>query len=202
MSVGLSVISLILFFTLYAVVHSWLASLKVKAWLWRTFGPSTDRWYRLAYNLFAMVTLLPLFPMLALLPDQTLYVVPLPWRWLMVAGQLLALLGLGLALLQTNPLHFIGLAQLFNQKPAGGGSLTVTGFYAWVRHPLYTFSLLFIWLTPVMTVNLLATFILFTLYFYIGSIYEERRLLAEFGPAYQAYRQRVPRLVPFPPSKT
>jgi protein-S-isoprenylcysteine O-methyltransferase Ste14 len=35
-----------------------------------------------------------------------------------------------------------------------------------------------------------------TLYFVFGSRLEERRLAAEFGPAYTAYRQRVPWLLP------
>jgi methanethiol S-methyltransferase len=56
--------------------------------------------------------------------------------------------------------------------------------------------MLFFWLTPSMTTNLLTTFILFSLYFYIGSIVGERRLLAEFGDAYQDYHRRVPRFIP------
>lgn len=193
----LSVLTLILFFAIYALTHSLLASLGLKAWARRTFGPGTDRWYRLAYNMFAVVSLLPLFPMLALLPDQTLYLVPSPWRWLMVLGQLAGLAGLGLTLLQTGALHFLGISQLVAADPDESGSLTTTGFYRWVRHPLYFFSLLFIWLTPALTVNLLTAFVLFTLYFYIGSIYEERRLLAEFGDAYGQYQRNVPRLIPF-----
>jgi hypothetical protein len=47
-----------------------------------------------------------------------------------------------------------------------------------------------------MTANLLTTFILLSLYFYIGSICEERRLLVEFGQAYQVYQRQVPRLIP------
>jgi hypothetical protein len=53
-----------------------------------------DRWYRLAFNALAAITILPIFPMLATLPDRTLYVVPAPWRWLMVGGQGLALAGM------------------------------------------------------------------------------------------------------------
>lgn len=194
----LSILLITLFFIGYAIVHSLLAGRPVKNWVRRTFGPSSDRWYRLAYNIFAGVTLLPLLPMLALLPDQTLYIVPAPWRWLMVGGQMLAVAGAGIALLQTGPLHFLGLSQLLADQGADSGSLTVRGFYRWVRHPLYLFSLLFLWLTPWMTANLLTTFILFTIYFYVGSIYEEKRLLAEFGVAYRKYQQRVPRLIPIP----
>jgi protein-S-isoprenylcysteine O-methyltransferase Ste14 len=194
-----SILVLTLFFVIYGVIHSLLAGLPLKNWTRRAFGPTVDRWYRLFYNIVAVVTFLPLFPLLALLPDQTLYVVPAPWRWLMLAGQLLALAGLGLAFLQTEPLHFLGLAQLWT-KPAAtraNGQLVVTGFYYWVRHPLYFFSMLFLWLTLAMTVNLLVTYLLISLYFYVGSIYEERRLLAEFGPAYRAYQRCVPRLIPW-----
>jgi protein-S-isoprenylcysteine O-methyltransferase Ste14 len=136
--------------------------------------------------------------LLALLPDKNLYVVPAPWRWLMVGGQLLALLGLGVTLLQTAPLHFMGIGQLFAEQPAEMNSFSVAGFYKWVRHPLYSFSLLFLWLTPLMTVNLFAVYVLFTIYFYLGSVHEEKRLLAEFGGAYRDYQQRVPRLFPIP----
>ncbi|MBN1218447.1 MAG: isoprenylcysteine carboxylmethyltransferase family protein [Anaerolineae bacterium] len=193
-----STVTLILFLGLYAVVHSLLASLSVKAWVRHIFGPGTDRWYRLAYNAFAVITLLPLFLLLAILPDQTLYIVPTPWCWLMLFGQLLMLLGLGIAFLQTGLFDFLGLAQLFITRPAQNNLFRVDGFYRWVRHPLYSFSLLLLWLTPVMSVNLLTIYLLFTLYFYLGSIHEERRLLAEFGAAYRDYQQRVPRLIPMP----
>jgi protein-S-isoprenylcysteine O-methyltransferase Ste14 len=193
-----SVLVLSSFFVLYAVAHSLLASLPLKGWARHIFGSSTHRWYRLAYNLFATITLLPIVPLLALLPDRTLYVVPSPWRWVMVGGQVLALGGGGVTLLQTGLFHFLGVAQLFVEQPAESGSLSIQGFYKRVRHPLYSFSLLFLWLTPVMSVNLLTTYALFTIYFYVGSIYEERRLLAEFGPTYRDYQQRVPRLIPIP----
>lgn len=198
MNLFISSLILIIYFAAYAVAHSWLAGSAVKGWMRQTFGSTGERWYRLAYNIFAAVTLLPMLALLAWLPDRVLYVAPSPWRWLMVGGQLLALLAAGVSLLQTGALHFLGLAQLVDKAPAQNSRLNLSGFYAWVRHPLYTFSLAFIWLTPVMTVNLLTTFILFTLYFYLGSMYEERRLVAEFGADYEAYRRQVPRLIPLP----
>ncbi|MCK6626273.1 MAG: isoprenylcysteine carboxylmethyltransferase family protein [Anaerolineae bacterium] len=193
-----NILLIILFFTVYAVLHSILASLVVKDWVWRVFGPGVERGYRLAYNIIAVITLLPLLPLLAWLPDQTLYVVPSPWRWLMVGGQLLALVGLVVTLLQTGLFQFLGLAQLTAERSNRPGKLNIGGFYGWVRHPLYFFSLLLLWLTPIMTLNLLVTYLLLSLYFYLGTFYEERRLLAEFGPAYRDYQQRVPRLIPLP----
>ena len=198
MRILISVFALTIFFAGYGLVHSWLASASTKAWTRRRFGPTTDRWYRLAYNIFAVVSLLPMLALMAFLPQQTLYVVPLPWRWLMVGGQFLALLGAAMALLQTDPFYFAGLSQLVSDPAAKTGALNVSGFYARMRHPLYTFSMLFLWLTPVISTNTLTTFVLFTLYFYVGSIYEERRLLAEFGAVYEAYQAQVPRFIPWP----
>jgi methanethiol S-methyltransferase len=90
----LSGLTITILFVAYAAVHNLLASLTVKGWARRVFGPGIDRWYRLIYNVFAGVTLLPVFRMIALLPAETLYVVPSPWRSLMFGGQSLALIGL------------------------------------------------------------------------------------------------------------
>ncbi|MFN7037866.1 MAG: methyltransferase family protein, partial [Bellilinea sp.] len=70
------------------------------------------------------------------------------------------------------------------------------GLYRWVRHPLYTCSLLFLWLMPVMSWNLLALNLGVTLYFIIGSRFEEDKLLDEFGEAYAEYRRRTPAFLP------
>jgi protein-S-isoprenylcysteine O-methyltransferase Ste14 len=191
-----SIVALVVYFVLWAALHSLLASMPVKGWVRHTFGPRTARWYRLAFNLIAGVTILPLLVMAALLPDHLLYVVRPPWRWIMIGGQALSLGALLWAATQTGPSFFLGLSQLFARDPTASGSLQVRGFYCHVRHPLYLFSILLLWLTPAMTANLLTLYGLTTLYFYLGSIHEETRLLAKFGTAYADYRARVPRLIP------
>jgi protein-S-isoprenylcysteine O-methyltransferase Ste14 len=201
-----SVLALSAYFVVWAVAHSLLASLPVKRWARRAFGAGSDRWYRLAFNAIAAITVLPVPAMLTLLPDRTLYVVPSPWRWWMVGGQVLALAALFGTLLQTSVLHFLGVSQWFARQPDQSGALQIRGLYCYVRHPLYLFSLLLIWLTPTLTVNLLTLYFWITVYFDVGSLHEEKRLLAEYGAAYQDYRQRVPRLIPrlrrcYPPTE-
>jgi protein-S-isoprenylcysteine O-methyltransferase Ste14 len=193
-----SALALTAFFSIYGIVHSWLASLPVKNWLRSQLGPSVDRWYRLAYNIFAVVTFMPMLLMMGTLPQKTLYVVSSPWRWLMVAGQLIALGAAGITVIQTGLFHFFGLSQLVTNHPTANTPLNFNGMYRWVRHPLYFFSLLFLWLTPVMTTNSLTAYILFTLYFQFGSEYEERRMVKEYGEEYNKYRKTVPRLIPLP----
>jgi protein-S-isoprenylcysteine O-methyltransferase Ste14 len=49
-----------------------------------------------------------------------------------------------------------------------------------------------------MTTSLLALNISLTIYIYIGSIFEERKLLAIHGQPYAEYQKSVPRLIPIP----
>lgn len=48
-----------------------------------------------------------------------------------------------------------------------------------------------------MPVNRLALNIGLSLYLVIGALYEERKLVLEFGQAYQEYRERTPMLIPW-----
>ncbi len=186
---------LILSVFLWGAVHSLLASQGAKAWLGRRFGESAMRFYRLGYNLFSAISFLPILWLVAALPDRVLYRIPPPWLYLTLAGQLLAAALLLIGLLQTDTLAFLGLRQLFEGEEKNG-SLVVHGLYRWVRHPLYTAGLIFIWLMPVMSVNLLALCVAATIYIIGGAYFEERKLLREYGVAYADYQASTPMLIP------
>ena len=181
---------------LYSLVHSLLASLELKAWANQRFGEYAVRGYRLFYNLFAVISLFPVLALVALLPDRTLYRIPLPWALLTLAGQGLALAALALGLLQTGAASFLGIDGLFQPAPRRESTMVVGGLYRWVRHPLYTAGLVFIWLIPVVTANLLALNIGLTVYILVGVYFEERKLLREIGSDYAEYCRRTPMLVP------
>ena len=190
-------------FIFWAAVHSVTAASSTKAAFRKHFGDAAYAgFYRLLYNIFSLLSFLPILYLLWVqVPALTLWSIPLPWRILTMIIQLLALLGLALSLLQTDVWSFLGLRQAIRylrgaENPAAPPRLVTSGTYRWVRHPLYSFSLLVIWLNPVMTLSSLLFNIVATLYFWIGSIYEERRLTAEFGDKYRAYRRNVPRLLP------
>lgn len=179
---------ILLSLALWGAVHSILASHFVKH-MFRGF-----RLYRLAYNAFAAVSFAPVLYLAATLPNAPLYQVPAPWRFLMMGVQVVSALLLLVALLQTDTLSFIGLRQLFEEENAG--QLITRGLYRLVRHPLYTFSLIFIWFTPDMSQNYLTLYLGVTLYVLIGAYFEERKLLRDFGEAYAEYRRRTPMLIP------
>lgn len=182
---------------LYAALHSLLASQTVKSWSHRTFGELSERGYRLAFNLIGALTFLPVLAVPLLLPGQLLYTLRPPWLWLSGALQLGSIGLLIVGLRQTGAAEFLGLAQLLgsDQRPS---ELVTAGLYRWVRHPLYTAGLVFIWLLPVMTTSLVALNLGLTLYLYVGSVFEERKLVTELGPAYERYQRQVPRLIPLP----
>lgn len=76
--------------------------------------------------------------------------------------------------------------------------LITDGAFARVRHPLYAGSLMFTLSLVIATLSLVSLAIwaaTFAFYDVIAS-YEERRLVEAFGPAYQAYRAKVPKWVP------
>ena len=113
--------SLVLIFSIvvWGFVHSLLASVATKARVHQWFGPSSDRWYRLAYNMIGILTFLPILGLLAISPGETLYVIPTPWSYLTLAGQLLAVVVLGIGLLQTGVWSFLGFEQILVKSPAG-----------------------------------------------------------------------------------
>lgn len=166
---------------------------------WSTYwGRIPSRYDRLAYDLLGLATLLPLLALPILLPDQGLYAIPFPWVLLTLSGQLAAGGMILLAIGQTDPWGFLGVRQLLEGENHSPGQQVETGLYRWVRHPLYSAGLLFIWLSPRMSANLLALNAGLTAYLWLGTLFEERELVHEFGQAYVAYRHRVPRLIPRP----
>jgi protein-S-isoprenylcysteine O-methyltransferase Ste14 len=75
--------------------------------------------------------------------------------------------------------------------------LTIRGPYRWVRHPLYTLVLVLIWSNPDLTGDRLVFNILWTIWMVIGTVFEERDLIEDFGEDYRRYQQKVPMLIPW-----
>lgn len=191
----MNIFILLLSLALWGVIHSILASHFFKDMVRGMVGKQGMRFYRFGYNVFSVVSFAPILYLMLILPDQLLYQVPVPWKYIMFAGQGLAVALLLIALLQTDTLSFIGLKQFFVEEEEAG-QLVTRGLYRVVRHPLYTFSLLFLWLTPTMSVNSLTLYLGATLYILVGAYFEERKLLRDFGAAYADYKRKTPMLIP------
>ena len=191
-------------FVLWAVVHSLTAAIGLKRIFRGRFGEKAYAgWYRLLYNVISVITFLPIYLLIPVIMPQTIL-----WEWsrpyitLAYVMQIIGLIGLLYSLWVTNVWDFLGIRQVNWYLKGGKGSAPETAFttkgpYALVRHPLYFFSLLLLWFNPIMTIGSFVFYLVATVYFYIGSYYEEKKLAAGFGNDYRAYQQRVPRLIPF-----
>lgn len=152
----------------------------------------------------------------------TLVLMLLLWQWRPIPGVLwqvetpalayavwaVCFAGWGILLFSTfaiNHFDLFGLRQVwltFRGQPIEPLEFKTPGPYRMVRHPLYFGFLLGFWAVPVMTVGHLLFAAGMTVYILIGVFYEERDLLRHFGNRYQAYRERVPMLIPLPLRKT
>lgn len=195
---------------LYGLFHSWLASHALKSWVEARLGFNARRFYRLGYVLISTLALLPLGLLVRVLPDRPLYLIPFPWILLTFGLQVVSGFGLLVAVSQTDAFSFLGLRQISQPEmllPARSGSdpsevdpaapkLVTGGLYRFVRHPIYSFSLLALWCIPLVSWNTLALLVGLSIYLLVGALFEERKLVAEFGDAYRAYRRRTPMLFP------
>lgn len=176
-------ITFILRFTLFAVVHSLCATDRVK----QKLHGADRQWYRLCYNGLSVL----MFGWVMSAGSSTvLYVVPGVMSLVMYALQLVIAIVLIRCFRQTGVREFLGFAKQTTVP------FIDDGCYSIVRHPLYLFSILFMAFNPVMTSRWLMLTILSTVYFVIGGLIEEQRLMAEYGDRYRRYRQRVPFLIP------
>ncbi|HAK75747.1 MAG TPA: isoprenylcysteine carboxylmethyltransferase family protein [Runella sp.] len=179
----------------YGLLHSVLASHQVKRFFEQKLG-SAFRFYRLMYNVLAFVLLVGLLWYQRLFPKERLW--PVEWCidglaivlfWGGVLIALKALRGYDLR-------EFLGLS-----APASWATpneFRTGGLLRYVRHPLYTGTILAVWglLLHEATLQALIMAICITVYIRIGIVYEERKLVREFGDTYVEYRRRVPMLFP------
>jgi protein-S-isoprenylcysteine O-methyltransferase Ste14 len=179
---------------LFGVLHSVLASLTVK----QKFASALPRFakhYRLLYTFFAFATFAAVI--LYQVRMASAYVFQ-PTQVIIGAGVLISLAGLlimGICI-KKYFLSLSGLKSLFQEKPAH--ELMIGGIHRYVRHPLYLGTFLAIWggflIYPVL--SFFITNVVITVYTLTGIRFEEKKLITEFGPSYEAYRQQVPKLIP------
>lgn len=179
-------------FCIFAAVHSLLALPTIKKAIIRQ--SQSRQWvYRLTYNLISLAMFG--WVMASYRNTPVLYVAPGVWSLVMYLVQGAALLMLIFCVRQTGAADFLGLPGKSYATPAGN-RLVTGGCYRIVRHPLYLFSMLFLLFNPVVTCRWLILSALSPVYFVIGALIEERRLLLEYGEEYETYRKTVPFIIP------
>ncbi len=178
----------------FGVVHSALASLRGTAFLQRRFGA----YHRLVYSGVAIATLVPLLAYSAAVRGEPI----LRWRGPLAVVPY-ALLAGAVALFLAGGRHYslkrlLGFSQLREGVSVGlaqRGRLDSTGILGAIRHPWYTACLLLPWAGD-LDASALAAGVVYTLYVFVGTWLEERKLVVEFGEEYRDYQRHVSMFVP------
>jgi len=201
--IGLEILVIVLLFSLFAASHTFLASRKLKIGLAEKIG-NKIAFYRLFYNISSMIFFF-VFYELSPKPDVTVYDLHYPLDIITFVLQVLSLAGLLWAVRPISLLEFAGVSQI--KKYIQGNylvedldekaELKIVGAFKLVRHPIYLFSILFLLFRPGMDLFYLVTLICIIIYFYVGSIYEERKLVEIFGERYLEYQKNIPRIIPW-----
>ncbi len=189
---------LVMSWIVYFTIHSILAGTTAKGWVVRHW-PHLMPVYRLSYNAIALVLLL--------VPVTLIYQIngEYWWRWTgavwWVANGVALMAGLAFlwSLRYYDGATFVGWRQASRGLPRAEdpGALQLSPFHRIVRHPWYFFGLVILW-TRDMNTPFLVSAITITLYLWVGSRLEERKLVYYYGEAYREYRKRVPGLIPLP----
>ena len=185
-----------LFWVSFGVGHSLLASAFMRRWIAQRVGA----YERLAYNGIAVFHLaLVLLGGAWCLARAPGFDLPPAVKFCLATVQGIALFGLVLALREYDLGRFAGWTQIrIGQREIPDGPdepFVVTGLHRYVRHPLYSASILFL-MGGATSILGLTTAIFATTYFLIGMKFEDRKLARLYGDLYRNYRALTPALIP------
>jgi protein-S-isoprenylcysteine O-methyltransferase Ste14 len=181
----------------FGFVHSLLARAPVKRLLQPLFG----RAYRISYNLFSAlyIGLVIIGGQIVLGGNSVKFEIGNGLTFLAIATQLSGVVIILFGLTQYDLGRFSGTTQLFrsdNISVDDEEPLHITGMHRYVRHPLYLGAYLYL-LGGAVNEFGLQTALWGCLYLFIGTWFEERSLVSQYGRAYVEYKEKVPAIIPF-----
>jgi protein-S-isoprenylcysteine O-methyltransferase Ste14 len=185
---------LILLWIEFSIFHSVFASEKFKNFM-QGLMKRQYKYYRMLYSVFAFINL-----SIIVVYHSTINTVLL-WKAssseIIIAGTAMTIGGFIMIYFAVKFFFELSGAGIFLQTKKSQ-TLIITSLYKFVRHPLYTATLLFIWsiffCRP--TLSNLISCICITVYTIIGIYFEERKLIKDFGDSYIQYRNKTPMLIP------
>ncbi|MBL3654919.1 methyltransferase family protein [Fulvivirga sediminis] len=183
---------LVLGWLVYFVLHTGLASLKVKGNIINTTGLSQAA-YRICYNIIALIGILVLLFYNGTLVSPKLIPQMGVVKYVSLFSAGVGVIIINAAFKQYSTSGFLGLAR------EESGKLKTKGILSYIRHPLYIATILifigfFLYDSRLATlISVLCVFV----YLPVGIYLEEKKLIKIYGDEYRAYKKRVPALIPF-----
>ncbi len=184
----------------WCVMHSVLSDPFVTGYVQGRL-PGLFRYYRLFYNGFSLLTLLPLIAATHMLNGPVVF----SWAGYVIIGRVI-LLAMALSLFWAGAQHydlheFMGTRQARSGEHhtlmSDGADIFEGSIFAVTRHPWYLGTLLLIWsMLHKYTVAEFLVGLILSIYLVIGSLLEERKILAVYGDRYRQYQQKVSMLLP------
>ena len=183
----------------WCVLHSAMISVTVTEYFKKRLGPNF-RFYRLFFNLIAILTLIPVALFAYSIRTQPIF----QWDGYMRIGQMLVLV-ITVMLLFIGGRHYdlrqvLGIKQIkertSNKAITDTGELDTSGILGITRHPWYLATILLIWARK-LDVSAVFLNVILTSYLIVGTYLEEKKLIREFGEKYAAYQNRVSMLLPY-----
>jgi protein-S-isoprenylcysteine O-methyltransferase Ste14 len=190
---------LILLWAGWCFLHSFMISPALIGFVQKRFKKAY-RYFRIAYNLTAMATLAPVLAYSVSIKGPLLFRWEGPFRivqGLLVISALVLFIG---GARRYDLYRFFGIRQLHEDGSCAVLTedclLDTGGILSMVRHPWYAGGILIVWARNSDATAILTNLVI-TVYFLIGALLEERKLVAEFGEEYNDYRRRVSMFFPF-----
>ncbi|MBW2483529.1 MAG: isoprenylcysteine carboxylmethyltransferase family protein [Deltaproteobacteria bacterium] len=184
---------------LWCVLHSAMISISVTEYFKKLLG-SDYRFYRVFFNLIAILTLLPVAIFAYSVQTQAIF----EWNGYKRIGQVL-ILGLAVWFFLRGGRHYdirqvIGIKQIKEGSAdiaiTAAGDLDTSGVLEMIRHPWYLATMLLIWGRQ-MDVAAMIVNVILTAYLIVGTYLEEKKLVREFGEKYRNYQKKVSMLLPY-----
>ncbi len=199
MEISVKCLYAVLGWVLWCTLHSTLISTTVTDFAKKKLGGGF-RFYRLFYNVVSLVTLIPLVYYSHMLRESPVF------RWEGSLGIVqVFLLAVSVYLFVAGGRYyswarFLGISQIKAERAgsslADSSTFVVSGIHRIVRHPWYLGGILIVWAQDMSASTILINMVI-SVYFMIGAVLEEWKLVIEFGKKYQEYQRTVSMLFPW-----
>ena len=180
----------------FGLVHSLLARASAKRILQPLFGYA----YRISYNLFSAlhIGLVIIVGEIVLGSNSVVFEIGNELAFVATTAQWSGIIVIIFSLTQYDLGRFSGITQVFRGSDLSADTepLHTTGMHGYVRHPLYLGAYLYL-LGGATSEFGMQTALWGCLYLLVGTWFEERGLVAQYGRAYEEYKQNVPAIIPF-----